>query len=99
MKLTILNNEELNILCKTHEVENLYLFGSSLSENFHKESDIDFLVKFNTQDLFNYFNNYLSLKEKLAKLFNRKIDLVEVQSLKNPILINSINKTKQLIYG
>ncbi|SEF73546.1 hypothetical protein SAMN05421847_0770 [Halpernia humi] len=97
--MNLFNKKEINILCKEHKVENLYLFGSSLSENFRDDSDIDLLVKFKAIDLYNYFNNYLSLKEKLSKLFNRKIDLVEVQSLKNPILINSINKTKELIYG
>ena len=33
------------------------------------------------------------------KIFKRDIDLVEEQTLKNPILINSINKNKELIYG
>ena len=97
--MNLFNRDEINVLCQEHEVENLYLFGSTISESFHDDSDIDLLVKFKTIDLFNYFNNYLSLKDKLTKLLNRKIDLVEVQSLKNPILINSINKTKQLIYG
>ena len=39
------------------------------------------------------------LKQELKTLFNREIDLLEEQTLKNPILINSINKNKALIYG
>ena len=42
------------------------------------------------------FNKF---KANLKKLFNREIDLVEEQTLKNPILIKSINQSKQLIYG
>ena len=98
MKSVKFNKNELKILCAQHEVENLYLFGSSVTEKFHKESDIDVLVNFKVNDLYNYFNNYLSFKEKLSLLFRRKIDLVEEQSLKNPILINSIKKTKQIVF-
>jgi predicted nucleotidyltransferase len=41
----------------------------------------------------------MDLKVNLEKLLGRKIDLLEEQTLKNPILINSINKSKALIYG
>lgn len=89
----------LNALCKKHNVEKLYLFGSATNENYNNNSDIDFLVSFNNIELSQYFENYMTFKEKLGKLFKRNIDLVEVQTLKNPILINSINKNKELIYG
>lgn len=98
MKSVKFNENDLKILCEQHEVENLYLFGSALTEKFHDKSDVDILVNFKVKDLYNYFKNYLSLKEKLSQLFGREIDLVEEQSLKNPILINSINESKQLIY-
>jgi predicted nucleotidyltransferase len=41
----------------------------------------------------------MDLKVNIEKLLGRKIDLLEEQTLKNPILINSINKFKALIYG
>jgi hypothetical protein len=50
-------------------------------------------------DLAKYFQNYMELKENLESLFGRKVDLLEEQTLKNPILIKSINKSKELIYG
>jgi predicted nucleotidyltransferase len=40
----------------------------------------------------------MDFKERLEKLFGREVDLVEEQTLRNPILIRSINKSKQLIY-
>ena len=82
-----------------YNVEKMYLFGSVLNANFNKESDIDFLVKFKSIELSKYFDNYMDLKENLEKLFGREVDLVEEQTLRNPILINSINKSKELIYG
>ena len=98
MKISI-NKALINQLCQKHSVEKLYLFGSATNDNFTPESDLDFLVKFQSINLSTYFTNYLSLKEQLKDLFKREIDLVEEQSLKNPILIQSINNSKQLIYG
>ena len=93
------NIKRVKTLCQKHNVEKLYLFGSATNENFTDKSDIDFLVSFDKKDLNKYFENYISFKEKLGKLFKRDIDLVEEQTLKNPILINSINQNKELIYG
>lgn len=91
--------EQLKALCKTYHVEKMYLFGSALNSNFTDKSDIDFLVKFGFITLANYFDNYLNFKSNLKNLLGKEIDLVEEQTLKNPILINSIEKSKQLIYG
>lgn len=93
------NNNELIRLCEMHQVEKMYLFGSALNENFNAKSDIDFLVKFKSFDLAKYFDNYIHFKESLEKLFKREVDLVEEQTIKNPILKNSINKSKKLVYG
>ncbi len=100
MKAAInLHIEKLRTLCKNHKVASLYLFGSATGNSFDEHSDIDFLVSFNPIDLADYFSNYMSLKNKLQELFNRDVDLLEQQTLKNPILLNSINRNKQLIYG
>lgn len=99
MKLKEKHIENLKNLCDTYHVERLHLFGSALTSNFNAKSDIDFLVKFKPIELAEYFENYMNFKENLKKLFGREIDLVEEQTLKNPILIQSINKSKELIYG
>jgi len=99
MKIVDKNIEDLKMLCTMYNVEKMYLFGSVLNSTFNKESDIDFLVKFKFIELSKYFDNYMDFKEKLENLFGRKVDLVEEQTLRNPILINAINKSKELIYG
>ncbi len=93
------NIEDLKKLCTMYNVEKMYLFGSALNSNFNENSDVDFLVKFKNIDLSNYFDNYIDFKEKLENLFGREVDLVEEQTLRNPVLIRSINKSKELIYG
>jgi predicted nucleotidyltransferase len=99
MKLVEKNIKQLEELCDTYHVETLHLFGSATTEKFSTNSDIDLLVKFKPFNIESYFNNYTLFKEKLKDLFQRKIDLVEEQTLTNPILIKSINKSKELIYG
>jgi predicted nucleotidyltransferase len=93
------NMDDLKRLCTLYNVEKMYLFGSILNSNFNKESDMDFLVKFKSIEISTYFDNFMDFKENLEKLFGREVELVEEQTLRNPILINSINKSKQLIYG
>ncbi|MBY0244890.1 MAG: nucleotidyltransferase domain-containing protein [Sphingobacteriaceae bacterium] len=91
--------ENIHKLCLLYNVEKMYAFGSVLNSNFNNKSDIDLLVKFKNIELEMYFENYINLKENLEKLFKRDVDLLEEQTLKNPILIQSINKSKELIYG
>lgn len=91
--------ETLNKLCRTFHVEKLYLFGSALGSKFNKKSDLDFLVRFKTVEPSEYFDNYIQFKEELESLFTRKVDLLEEQALKNPILINAINNSKKVVYG
>lgn len=93
------NIEDVKKLCAIYNVEKMYLFGSALNSNFNEDSDIDFLVRFKAIELTKYFDNYMEFKEKLEQLFKRQVDLVEEQTLKNPILIKSINNSKELIYG
>lgn len=85
-------------ICKLHYVDKLFTFGSINTDKFNSKSDIDLLIKFASIDLYDYFENYMSLKNKLEKKFNRKVDLIEEQTLKNPYLINSININKKLIW-
>lgn len=93
------NMDDLKRICAWYNVEKMYIFGSILNSNFKKDSDIDFLVKFKSIEISTHFDNFMDFKENLEKLFGREVDLVEEQTLRNPILINSINKSKQLIYG
>lgn len=99
MMLSNYQEESLNNLCRKYHVDKMYLFGSALTSNFNDKSDIDILVKFKPIELNLYFENYLNLKDNLKSLFGREVDLLEEQTLKNPILIHSINQSKELIYG
>ena len=91
--------DDLKSICQTLKVKRLYAFGSVLSDNFQENSDIDFLISFpDDLSVEEYTNNYFSLHYKLREIFNREIDILTERSLSNPYLIESINKSKVLIY-
>jgi predicted nucleotidyltransferase len=85
-------------LCDNHNVKELYLFGSVLTDQFNDSSDIDLLIQFDQVELLEYFDNYMDLKEKLEKMFNRQVDLVENQAVHNPIFRKVLDREKRLLY-
>jgi len=93
------NIELINNLCEKHKVDKLYAFGSVLTPRFMDTSDVDMLVKFHPIDLLQYSDNYFDLKFSLEEILKRNVDLLEVQAITNPYLLNTINSGKQLIYG
>lgn len=94
------NIQLINALCKSHHVNELYAFGSVCTNSFNENSDIDFLVSFDSlEDYGDYADNYFDLAEQFEKIFNRPVDLVTNNSLSNPYFIASINETKTLLYG
>lgn len=99
MKTLEIPLDSIQALCEKHHVEKLYLFGSAAKGTMTEGSDVDLLVKFKEMKTTEYFENFLVLKNELQGVFGRKIDLVELQTLKNPGLIDSINQSKELIYG
>ena len=86
---------QIRSICAAHQVDEAHLFGSQATSTFQPESDIDILVKFSEAiKLLGYADNYFTLKEELEALLNKEIDLVSQRSLKNPVLIQEIERTK-----
>ena len=91
---------EISRLCKIHKVSSLSLFGSAAKGEMHSNSDLDFLVEFSPDlDVLDYADNYFSFIEALAKLTGKKIDLLSVNALKNPVLKQEIYNTKIDLYA
>ena len=98
MNLIDINKEKLFELCERHKVNKLYLFGSILTTEFNDKSDIDMLIQFGQIDVLEYFDNYMDLKEELEKLFQRDVDLIENQAIKNPIFRQVVEREKKIVY-
>lgn len=93
------NYPTLTALCERHQVTTLYVFGSVLNERFRPDSDLDFLVTFGAVEPEAYADNYFDLRDALSPLFQRKIDLLESQTLQNPHLKHIVENSKVLVYA
>jgi predicted nucleotidyltransferase len=89
---------EINALCANHKVKSLYAFGSVLTHNFNTNSDIDLIVDFKEIDVKDYADNYFDFKFSLQDIFNRPVDLLEEQAIKNPYFKEELNKKKVIVY-
>ena len=86
-------------LCRSHKVDKIYAFGSSITDHFDPNtSDIDLVVKIDIEDPADRGEALLSLWDKLEALFKRKVDLLTEDSIRNPYLRSNIDRTKKLIY-
>jgi uncharacterized protein len=93
------NKNEIINLCKSLDVDKMYIFGSATGANFRIDSDLDFLISFSDKlSIEDYTDNFFELFYSLGSLFNRKIDLITENSLSNPYFIQSVNASKVLLY-
>ncbi len=99
--MAILNEHKVSIiqLCIQYHVRALFAFGSIVKGQLKAHSDVDFLVDIDNSDPLAYADDYFGLKAQLEQLLNRKVDLLEQKSLKNPYLLKEIDATKVLVYG
>ncbi|QLE01252.1 nucleotidyltransferase domain-containing protein [Galbibacter sp. BG1] len=86
-------------ICKSHNVRNLYAFGSSVTDDFHENtSDIDLLIEIDNEDPLERGESLMRIWDIFEEFFLRKVDLLTNSSIKNPILKKNIESTKVLIY-
>ncbi|WP_008310144.1 nucleotidyltransferase family protein [Leptolyngbya sp. PCC 6406] len=72
--------------------------GSVLRADFHPDSDIDILVTFAPGQRLT-LDHWLKIWEEIETLFDRKVDLVSKEYLKNPYRRHEILNTCQVIYA
>jgi predicted nucleotidyltransferase len=89
---------EVQRICQALPVKRLGLFGSALTSDFSPDSDVDVLVIFDSDENIDLFDKYFELKEQLEKVFDRDVDLVVDKKFRNPVLRESIDRTRTVIY-
>ena len=77
-------------LYTNYSVKEIGVFGSFVDNTFTEESDIDILVELEKPIGWKFF----SLEIYLEKIFNRKIDLVTKNALKDQIKERILNQIK-----
>lgn len=70
-----MNLDKIIALCKKYKVAKLWVFGSILTPRFNDNSDIDFLVDFdeNNIELLDYADNYFNFIHEIESVMGRKL--------------------------
>ena len=93
--------DELKQLCEKYSVVCLEIFGSAASDaRFDEErSDLDFLVEFQKLEENQYADTYFGLMFALQDLFNRPVDLVMTEAIRNPYFKTSVDRSRKVLYA
>jgi predicted nucleotidyltransferase len=84
--------------CRRRKVTELALFGSVLRDDFGPDSDIDVLVTFAPDCGWSLFD-LAQIQEELKGIFQREVDLVEKEGLRNPFRRHEILKHIKVVYA
>jgi predicted nucleotidyltransferase len=94
------NLEEIARLCSRYQVRRLAAFGSILRGDFDPlRSDADFLVEFEPVPVAVRMQNYLALREALASLLSRPVDLIEDGAIRNPYILQNVAQQQRVLYA
>jgi predicted nucleotidyltransferase len=92
---------EIAMLCRRYDVRRLEVFGSAArGVDFDPlNSDADFLVDFAPGKDLHPLAQFFGLANDLEILLGRKIDLVESGTIKNPFILASIDRAREIVYA
>lgn len=94
------HRSEIRALCARFQVKRLEVFGSAATGEFRPgTSDLDFLVEFEPSAPAQRADAYFGLLAALEDLFHGKVDLVEVGAIRNPYFLQSVNRSRALVYA
>lgn len=93
-----LNVDAIGRAAERYGVAELSLFGSVVTGDFSADSDIDFLVDFlpGREDP---FEDFRGLRDELAELVERDVDVVVKRSIRNPYFRDVALAQAEVIYG
>lgn len=92
--------ESIEQLCIKYKVRRLELFGSAARETFATSvDDVDLLVEFESMTPVEHADAYFSFQQELKEILGMPVDLIERSPIRNPYLLESIDKTKVVLYA
>lgn len=93
-----ISEDALREFCRKWQVRQLSLFGSVVRGDFRPDSDVDVLVRFDPDAPWSAFD-LVNMRDELAALCGRDVDLVEEEAVRNPFLRQAIAREKRVIYA
>lgn len=95
----LLDLDAIERACQRFGVQRLQVFGSILTDRFDPaSSDIDFLVDF-LPDRDDAFEDFFGLREELARITQRDVDLVVARSVRNPYFKAATSSSARNVYA
>jgi predicted nucleotidyltransferase len=92
--------EQIAELCRTHHVKRLSIFGSALRDDFDPScSDVDVIVEFETMPIEMYSDNKHALRDALEITFQRKVDLLVWEYVRNPYIRRELESSHEMLYA
>ncbi len=93
--------ERIRELCQEFGVSRLEVFGSAARGNDFDpaRSDVDLLVRFGTEAGVASWGPYFELRDRLAEVLGRPVDLVEDGAIRNPYLEAAIAHDRHVLYA
>lgn len=89
--------EHVERFCQKFHVQTFALFGSVLREDFGPQSDVDVLLEF--QPGFGFtFENTPQIDDELRDIFHRKVDVIELNNVRNPLRRKAIEQSCRVIH-
>ena len=93
------NLDRIRAACARHGVSFLDLVGSAARDDFDPgRSDIDVLVDFPDQAT-DLFGAYMGLREDLAQITGRPVDVITLRGVRNPLLLESLRRGAVRLYA
>lgn len=92
--------EKIKAFCVRWQVIEFALFGSVLREDFNADSDIDVMVKFDTE-AHRTFTDLEDMEVELTNIFKRKVDVITrngIENSRNYLRRQEILSSAQVIY-
>lgn len=96
-----LPQQSIHELCQRWQIIELSVFGSVLRDDFHPDSDIDFLVTFAPMANWGLLD-HAQMQQELEVILDRKVDLISKRAIEhshNWIRRQEILSTAQTIYA
>jgi predicted nucleotidyltransferase len=90
--------EPIARFCRKWKISELSVFGSVLTKEFRPESDVDVLVAFDPTARWDLYE-FVAMRDELAAIFARSVDLVEKKAVRNPFRRHHILNNGQVIYA
>jgi predicted nucleotidyltransferase len=92
---------EIAELCRRFHVQRLDVFGSAArGTDFDPDrSDVDLLVTYDPGTPAPSLAEYFDLRDELAALFGRPVDLVMSGAVRNPFILANIERSRRIVYA